>query len=62
VRPTVIYIDPQSFDPARNSVAVRERLAIAPFHVHVLDFRIGIEASFDESAGASTVRSWFNVN
>ncbi len=62
VRPTVIYIDPQSFDPARNSVSVRERLAIAPFHVHVLDFRIGIEASFDEPADATTVRSWFNVN
>lgn len=62
VRPTVIYVDPQSFDPARNSVAVRDRLAVAPFEVHILDYRIGIEASFDELAGAATTRSWFDVN
>jgi uncharacterized protein (DUF58 family) len=62
VRPTVIYIDPQTFDPALNSTAVRERLALAPFQVHVLDYRIGIESSFDDSAAAVSTRSWFNVN
>lgn len=62
VRPTVIYIDPQTFDPARNSGAVRERLAVAPFNVHVIDYRTGIGVGFDEAAGASTARTWFNVN
>lgn len=62
VRPTVIYIDPQTFDSSRDSAAVRERLAVAPFRVHVLDYRTGIEASFDEAVGTATMRSWFNVN
>jgi uncharacterized protein (DUF58 family) len=60
VRPTVIYVDPQTFDPARNSAAERERLALSPFQVHILDYRIGIESSFDDVAAAP--RSWFNVN
>lgn len=62
VRPTVIYIDPATFDPNRNSAAVRERLAIAPFDVHFLDYRAGIDLSFDSSIGSTPARTYFNVN
>jgi len=61
VRPTVIYIDPESFDPARDSRAVRQRLATAPFGVYRIDYRAGIEASFDPVA-AQTASSFFHVN
>ena len=62
VRPTVIYIDPATFDPNRNSAAVRDRLTVAPFDVHILDYRTGIETSFDALTGASPSRRYFNVN
>lgn len=61
VRPTVIYIDPESFDPARDSRAVRQRLATAPFGVYRIDYRAGIEASFDPVA-AQPASSFFHVN
>ncbi len=50
VRPTVIYIDPETFDPNSSSRAVRQRLAEAPFAVYTIDYRTGIEASFDSVA------------
>jgi uncharacterized protein (DUF58 family) len=62
VRPTVIYIDPETFDPNRKSAQVRERLALSPFNMHVLDYRTGIDASFDEFAGAANQRFVFHVN
>ncbi len=62
VRPTVIYVDPESFDPSRNSQVVRNRLALAPFNVHVVDYRAGIEAGFDWSAGMTQSQAYFNVN
>jgi uncharacterized protein (DUF58 family) len=62
VRPTVIYIDPSTFDPSRDSRLVRERLAVAPFTVHMIDYRLGIDVAFDDSTGSPSVRSWFNVN
>jgi uncharacterized protein (DUF58 family) len=60
VRPIVVYIDPETFDPTRTSQAVRQRLAHAPFASHIVDYRFGIVASFtpDASLGAS----YFNVN
>lgn len=62
VRPIVIYVDPESFDPAVSSREVRERLATAPFASHVVDYRNGIEASFAWETQADAVRSYFNVN
>lgn len=62
VRPTVIYVDPESFDGSRNSQTVRDRLALAPFHVHVVDYRSGIESGFEWPAGVSASQAYFNVN
>lgn len=62
VRPTVIYVDPESFDASRSSRAVRERLAVAPFHVHIVDYRSGIETSFDLFGGSNRAQAYFNVN
>ncbi len=62
VRPTVIYVDPESFDASRNSQVVRDRLALAPFHVHIVDYRSGIDSGFGEAAGVSGSRGFFNVN
>jgi uncharacterized protein (DUF58 family) len=60
VRPTVIYIDPETFDPVRSSRAVRQRLAIAPFASHIVDYRIGIAACFAPVAHPAS--SYFSVN
>jgi uncharacterized protein (DUF58 family) len=62
VRPTVIYVDPESFDASHRSEHVRERLALAPFTVHVVDYRTGIESGFDWTAGVTESRAYFNVN
>ena len=62
VRPTVIYVDPESFDASLSSQRVRERLTLAPFTVHVVDYRTGIEAGFDWTANATASRAYFNVN
>jgi hypothetical protein len=62
VRPTVIYVDPESFDASRKSQLVRERLAYAPFNVHVVDYRTGIESGFDWSSGMPNAQAYFNVN
>lgn len=61
VRPTVIYIDPESFDPSRSSLAVRQRLAEAPFGVYMFDYRHGIDANVEPFA-TSMNRSYFHVN
>lgn len=62
VRPTVIYVDPESFDPARSSRAARSRLATAPFNVHIVDYQNGIEAGFDRSGDVANSQAYFNVN
>jgi uncharacterized protein (DUF58 family) len=62
VRPTVIYVDPESFDASRKSHPVRERLAFAPFDVHIVDYRTGIESGFDWLSGTTRARAYFNVN
>ncbi len=62
VRPTVIYIDPQSFDESRNSQAVRDRLNLAPFAVHFVDYRHGIESGFGWESGMKPSQAYFNVN
>ena len=62
VRPTVIYIDPESFDASRSSQKVRERLALAPFHVHVVDYRRGIETEFEKAVDVPALQAYFNVN
>jgi len=62
VRPTVIYVDPHSFDEARKSQTVRERLRLAPFAVHIVDYRSGIESSFGWDPGMNTSKAYFNVN
>lgn len=61
VQPTVIYIDPESFDPNCNSLAVRQRLATVPFDVYSIDYRTGIEASFDP-VSSSMKQAYFHVN
>ncbi len=61
VRPVVIYIDPETFDPTRDSRAVRKRLAEAPFGVYAIDYRTGIEANFDPMMSAMHP-VYFNVN
>jgi uncharacterized protein (DUF58 family) len=62
VRPTVIYVDPESFDASRKSRSVRERLAFAPFDVHIVDYRTGIESGFDWISGTPRAQAYFNVN
>ena len=62
VRPTVIYVDPETFDRSRSSQKVRERLALAPFHVYVVDYRASIEVGFDGPADVPGSRAYFNVN
>ncbi len=62
VRPTVIYVDPESFDASRSSHQVRDKLALAPYTVHIVDYRTGIDAGFDWAAGVTSSRAYFNVN
>lgn len=62
VRPTVIYVDPESLDASRSSQRVRDRLALVPYAVHVVDYRIGIESAFDWPAGVAMPKASFNVN
>lgn len=62
VRPIVIYIDPQSFDSARSSESVRQRLSLAPFASHIVDYRSGIEACFAWDEDVSNARTYSNVN
>ncbi|MEZ4532384.1 MAG: DUF58 domain-containing protein [Thermomicrobiales bacterium] len=62
VRPTVIYVDPASFDAARDSARVRNRLAVAPFPVHIVDYRNGIEAAFSWASAAPSSRVLQHVN
>ncbi|TXG81213.1 MAG: DUF58 domain-containing protein [Thermomicrobiales bacterium] len=62
VRPTVIYVDPSSFDETRDSARVRARLALAPFAVHIVDYRAGIQAAFDWSNPRSSTQAFAHVN
>ncbi|MCA9859200.1 MAG: DUF58 domain-containing protein [Thermomicrobiales bacterium] len=62
VRPTVIYVDPETFDSSRSSKAVRAQLAAAPFPVHIVDYRTGIDAGFSWDAAPTGPRTYFNVN
>lgn len=62
VHPTVIYIDPESFNSRVSSEAVRQRLADAPFVTHLVDYRAGIEGSFARYPADSRIRPYFNVN
>ena len=61
VRPTVIFIDPESFDPNRSSLAVRQRLSQAPFGVYLVDYRTGIDANIDPIV-TPIGPSYFHVN
>jgi hypothetical protein len=62
VRPTVIYVDPESFDASRSSHQVRDKLALAPYTVHIVDYRTGIDTGFDWAASVTSSRAYFNVN
>lgn len=62
VRPTVIYIDPETFDSAHSSQQVRDRLAQAPFTVYLVDYRAGIESGFDWATIDRRNGTFFNVN
>jgi uncharacterized protein (DUF58 family) len=62
VRPTVIYVDPESFDASSNSSLVKNRLALAPFNVHVVDYRKGIEESFNWASSQVGSKAYVSVN